>query len=60
MSETKTVEMRLVATDEQKGAFIFDMQPQSNPNRTVRFSIDQVDARTMYESLGRYLNVKPK
>lgn len=58
MSESKIVEMGLVSTNEQNGAFTFDMQPKSNPNRTVRFAIDQVDAWVMYDALGKYLGGK--
>ena len=57
-SETRTIEMGLITTAEAKGEFTFEMQPKSNTARTVRFAIDQVDAKSMYEALGQYLNGK--
>jgi hypothetical protein len=59
-SEIRTIEMGLVNTSEAKGEFTFEMQPKSNTARTVRFSIDQVDAKALYEAIGKYLNGRDK
>lgn len=54
----RTVDMGLVSTDAAGGMFAFEMQAKHNAARTVKFSIDQFDARTLYEALGIYLQAK--
>jgi hypothetical protein len=39
----------------KNGEFTFEMQPHSNPNRTVRFSLSSQDAEMLYNALGEYL-----
>jgi len=53
----RTVDMGLVSTDTNGGKFNFEMQAQHNVARNVKFSIDQIDARRMYEALVEYLQI---
>lgn len=54
----RTVPMNVINTDAsaKTSRFVFDMQAQTDGARQVRFSIDQVDAKAMYEALGKFLN----
>lgn len=54
----RTVDMGLVSTDSTGGMFVFEMQAKHNAARNVKFSIDQIDARTLREALEQYLKIK--
>lgn len=55
----RTVPMNVIGTESsaKNGKFVFDMQAQTDGARQVRFAIDQVDAKAMYEALAEFLHV---
>lgn len=47
--------MNVTATAVEQGEFTFDMHARAHAARTVRFAIDQTDAKALYEALGTFL-----
>jgi hypothetical protein len=56
-NETRVVPMNVVGSDAfaMPGRFVFTLQSHADNARTVNFSIDGVDARALYEALGKFL-----
>jgi len=54
----RTVDMGLVSTDSTGGMFVLEMHAKHNAARSVKFSIDQIDARTLLTALESYLKSK--
>jgi hypothetical protein len=57
-NEVRKVPMHVISVMNGQAEFIFDMQSRAIEARTVRFAIDQVDARAMYDALAKFLDVK--
>ncbi len=53
--EPRRVQMNVTSTNEEQGEFTFDMHARAHAARTVRFAIDQTDAKALYEALGKFL-----
>lgn len=62
MSEAaqRTVEMFLInpGTAASNGEFTFEMQPRSNPARTVKFALNPTDANDLKKALDEYFKVQ--
>lgn len=62
MSEAaqRTVDMFLInpGTAAPNGKFTFEMQPESNPSRTVKFALSPKDADDLKKALDEYFKVQ--
>lgn len=54
--EIRKVQMVVLKTEVSGGEFTFDMQSRSHTARTVRFAIEQIDAKLLYEAIGKFLS----
>lgn len=57
---SRTVEMFLIKPGNlnDKGEFVFEMEPRFNAGRTVTFALTAVDAESLRNALDAYLQVQ--